>query len=783
MGKLQHFGRICRGITALLVAACVATPATEALAAPCRKASGQIGYYLAKNYFGVAGCDGVEAQPKELLELCRVFLGASSRDHVRYGRVLTGDFHSPKDNKQCEFVPGTERKRLVQADHSQNAVVVDCFCKQCADDIDNDRDGASDFPQDSSCSAKTDDSELFPRPQCNDGIDNDRDGAIDLRDVSCASNRQRNNEALPRTKCQDGLDNDEDGQVDLADPDCRNNRQVDTEGPGRIQVTSQPGNRTVRVGRVELRGVLDTAHFSASAVVRGVPPGGLASSALRVQWQQYIPASTSCPQSWCDIAGGNSSQLSIPISPLEFPGRGLPNVVRTYRAKFSYSGLPSVESNSATLTILPPRFPPPTRTQLVCSRPFDAVLGADASAKFKSICSASPEAFQLKYNWEFMNLARTEGRWEKMFAEDRTVNAPEFGVFPGEIKMIPTDEFEVPLDLSLAPDFVAGLNSTTYYRALVSVAKRDGTPATEYLPVVTESARLLLPNQTGARISFAKNLEDQPISLRPTFKAQASVNVRSPENYEGDWVRFDWQVQDVSTKVDNAWISVSAETAPWALPSSQNITSGSDADPLWEGRLEIDTTLLPSSISIQTLAETRAFRVIVRAPGTNASEEISQDVRLFIPAGPEAPPKLEVGMPNITTCGEPRAEGYRSGILVDVAARTNRSSSAAPLTFKLEYLKREDSPWAEVPSNLLDAWSVVSPEWGTAPGEVGTLWGANVRIKTDAMTLDDAERWFSYRYRVVARTSLDGVSPMPSAEQVVRVRSVDYCTFRSLRFD
>lgn len=778
MGKLQHFGRLCRGITALLVAASVATPATEALAAPCRRASGQIGYYLAKNYFGVAGCDGVEARPKELLELCRVFLGASSPDHVRYGTVLTGDFHSPENNTQCEFVPGTERKRLVQADHSQNAVVVDCFCKQCADGIDNDGDGARDFPQDSSCSAETDASELFPRPQCNDGIDNDRDGAIDLRDVSCANNRQRNNEASPRTKCQDGLDNDEDGRVDLADPDCRNNRQVDTEGPGRIQVTSQPGNWTVRVGRVELRGVLDTAHFSASAVVRGVPPGGLAPSALRVQWQQYIPGSTSCPQSWCDIAGGNSSQLSIPISPLELPGRGLPNVVRTYRAKFSYSGLASVTSNSATLTILPPNFPPPTRTQLACSRPFDAVLGADATAKFKSICSASPEAFELKYNWEFMNLARTGGRWEKMFAEDRTVKGPEFEV-NGDTKRIPTDEFEVPLDLSLAPEIVAGLNTTTYYRALVSVGRRDGTPATEYLPIVTESARLLLPNQTGARISFAKNMEDQPTSLRPTFKAQASINVRPPANYRGDWVRFDWQVQDVS-KGDNAWISVSAETAPWALPSSQNITSGADADPLWEGRLEIDTNLLPNTMSIQTLAETRAFRVIVRAPGTDASEEISREARLFIPAGPEAPLKLEVGMPNITTCGEPRAEGYRSGILVDVAARTNRSSSAAPLTFKLEYREGEDSPWAEVPSNLLDAWSVVSPEWGTAPGEVGTLWGANVRIKTDAMTLDDAERWFSYRYRVVARTSLGGVSPMPSAEQVVRVRSVDYCLFRIL---
>jgi len=165
MEKPTYVSNLFRIIASLSVAACFAAQATEALAAPCKKASGTIGYYEAKNYFGIAGCDGVEARPSELLELCRIFLGATSRAHVTYGTVLTGDFHSPEDNTQCEFVPGTARKRVVPADHSLNAVKVDCSCKQCADGIDNDKDGAKDFPQDKSCSAETDASELFPRMQ------------------------------------------------------------------------------------------------------------------------------------------------------------------------------------------------------------------------------------------------------------------------------------------------------------------------------------------------------------------------------------------------------------------------------------------------------------------------------------------------------------------------------------------------------------------------------------------------------------------------------------------
>ncbi|TSC98119.1 MAG: hypothetical protein Greene101449_975, partial [Candidatus Peregrinibacteria bacterium Greene1014_49] len=51
---------------------------------------------------------------------------------------------------------------------------------QCQDGIDNDGDGAVDFPGDFSCGDPGDDDEGNPKSQCQDGIDNDADGVIDF---------------------------------------------------------------------------------------------------------------------------------------------------------------------------------------------------------------------------------------------------------------------------------------------------------------------------------------------------------------------------------------------------------------------------------------------------------------------------------------------------------------------------------------------------------------------------------------------------------------------------
>lgn len=78
---------------------------------------------------------------------------------------------------------------------------------QCTDGIDNDGDGAIDFPADSGCTSATDNTEA-PNPtpppseplQCNDGVDNDADGKVDLLDPGCLSSTDNNetDESSPR---------------------------------------------------------------------------------------------------------------------------------------------------------------------------------------------------------------------------------------------------------------------------------------------------------------------------------------------------------------------------------------------------------------------------------------------------------------------------------------------------------------------------------------------------------------------------------------------------------
>ena len=99
---------------------------------------------------------------------------------------------------------------------------------QCNDGIDNDGDGAVDFPDDPGCTADTDDSEdSFPQPQCSDGRDNDNDGLIDYpADPGCfAPNQDDEKDDCPSgpncPECGDHKDNDNNGSTDYPDdPGC-----------------------------------------------------------------------------------------------------------------------------------------------------------------------------------------------------------------------------------------------------------------------------------------------------------------------------------------------------------------------------------------------------------------------------------------------------------------------------------------------------------------------------------------------------------------------------------
>lgn len=247
----------------------------QAAQAQCAIQSIYVGYYQAKNYFGVAGCDGVSAQDKEIREVCRVALGAASRESLTYGAVQTGTFRSPGNNTHCYFATrgAGEQKVLSNAKavgNPANVTNVQCICvaPSCADGIDNDGDGAADYPADTSCSSPGDTDEGNPRPQCQDGIDNDGDGLTDRNDPGCPSNQGTNegngtsqcqdgidndsdgaadypndfscsspqdtDESSPKSQCQDGVDNDGDGLTDTSDPGCAN-KQDNNEGDGTAQ--------------------------------------------------------------------------------------------------------------------------------------------------------------------------------------------------------------------------------------------------------------------------------------------------------------------------------------------------------------------------------------------------------------------------------------------------------------------------------------------------------------------------------------------------------------------
>ncbi len=127
---------------------------------------------------------------------------------------------------------------------------------ECADKIDNDNDGLTDWPNDPDCTDRKGTSEGVKQesltttlPQCSDGIDNDGDGLIDYdqelfgcettedndeTDVAVATDTSLLKEevspaeetvtaALPEAlQCADGIDNDGDGLTDYVggDPGC-----------------------------------------------------------------------------------------------------------------------------------------------------------------------------------------------------------------------------------------------------------------------------------------------------------------------------------------------------------------------------------------------------------------------------------------------------------------------------------------------------------------------------------------------------------------------------------
>ena len=79
----------------------------------------------------------------------------------------------------------------------------------CADYLDNDRDGAADYPADAGCTSQLDGSEREPGRVCDDGVDNDGDGRVDYAAAGGGDPGCKNaGSPLENPQCNDGLNND-----------------------------------------------------------------------------------------------------------------------------------------------------------------------------------------------------------------------------------------------------------------------------------------------------------------------------------------------------------------------------------------------------------------------------------------------------------------------------------------------------------------------------------------------------------------------------------------------
>jgi hypothetical protein len=103
-----------------------------------------------------------------------------------------------------------------------NGVHCGMRCPQCADGVDNDGDGKTDYPNDPDCFNSMDSTEA-PGTACYDGLDNDGDGKTDWPDDPGCDSAYDTDETdpTPLPECSDGLDNDDNGAIDYpADPGC-----------------------------------------------------------------------------------------------------------------------------------------------------------------------------------------------------------------------------------------------------------------------------------------------------------------------------------------------------------------------------------------------------------------------------------------------------------------------------------------------------------------------------------------------------------------------------------
>ncbi len=153
---------------------------------------------------------------------------------------------------------------------------------QCGNGLDDDGDGDIDWPYDAGCDNGTVDNNEGDDPAtdtfCSDGIDNDGDDLIDMDDPGCYAAvdlTEGQNAGTPLAACTDGFDNDGDGLIDLADGGCFDADDIDESGPAacffcELLSENTPGQCNIGAGLCRPRsGIPPTGNCTSDAECRG----------------------------------------------------------------------------------------------------------------------------------------------------------------------------------------------------------------------------------------------------------------------------------------------------------------------------------------------------------------------------------------------------------------------------------------------------------------------------------------------------------------------------------
>jgi CARDB len=202
----------------------------------------------------------------------------------------------------------------------------------CADGIDNDTDGLTDYREsggDPGCEGLTDSSERQAGAACDDGLSNDPDGLVDYSvlpggDPGCDSPTDPS-ELGGTAGCADGVDNDVDGLTDYretgGDPDC-DSRQDESETAAFVCVDGADGDGQRDQRPSVPNAWLDCILSTGQVIFGGCDPNYWDINGILQDGCEYGPVVRTSPDEQCDGVDNNANGMIDEGIPLPSDANG-----------------------------------------------------------------------------------------------------------------------------------------------------------------------------------------------------------------------------------------------------------------------------------------------------------------------------------------------------------------------------------------------------------------------------------------------------------------------------